>query len=245
MSFFNSMSVTVFLVVIGVIICAIIFSRYATGEKISSNLGKLDTMMAAATSSQVQSPMRSQEQPQQSQLYLTPSPPIHSHIQQITDSNDFKGDLFNYPYNRFDGRLGSIGSVRLDDYPIGEWRKVGILTSMDNDRVGGGGHGGGGHTGGHDGDHGSGWGSGGGSGGRDTIILNLYQRTISNYREIFEYSIQDKNGFVIPLTTRHNMMNYTRLEDGDVVDHIVGYENRGPFKVNIFNNSKFFFSRFI
>ena len=237
MGFLNSTYAILFLVCIGVIACVIILFR----EKSVSNLGKLDTMMAAATSSQPQ------HNPQTS-VHLTPSPPIHSSLHQITDSNDFKGDLFNYPYNRFDGRLGSIGSVRVDDYPIGEWRKVGILTSMSNSSLGGG------HTGGHTGGGGGGGGGGRGGGGggddrdgrgSDTIILNLYQRTISNYREIFEYSIQDKHGFVIPLTTKHNMMNYTRLEDGDIVDHIVGYDNKGPFKVNIFNNSKFFFSRFI
>lgn len=63
-------------------------------------------------------------------------------------------------------------------------------------------------------------------------IMNLYRRPIAPLQDLFEYMVQDKNGFVIPLK------NNKYLEDGDVINHIQGYESVGPWKCNIFVRNK-------
>lgn len=63
-------------------------------------------------------------------------------------------------------------------------------------------------------------------------VLNLYRRPIAPLQEIFEYSSQDKDGFITPL-------RYKRyLEDGDIIDSIIGKESKGRWKANIFVNDK-------
>lgn len=83
------------------------------------------------------------------------------------------------------------------------WEKMGILTLA---------HGSGGES------------SGGGP------ILNLYRRPIAPLQDLWDYSVQDKDGFVIPIHHR----GY--LENGDVVHHIPG--KPGTWKVHNFVNNK-------
>lgn len=67
---------------------------------------------------------------------------------------------------------------------------------------------------------------------KDTTIMNLYRRPIAPLQDLFEYSAQDKNGFIIPLKG----VNY--LEDGDTVATVPGKEILGPWKVNVYVNNK-------
>jgi len=64
-------------------------------------------------------------------------------------------------------------------------------------------------------------------------ILNLYARPISVfYDRHYEYSVEDKNSFFIPLGSK-----YTYLEDGDSIGDIPG--KSGLWKVNLFSDSKY------
>ncbi len=67
---------------------------------------------------------------------------------------------------------------------------------------------------------------------KDESIMNLYRRPIAPLQDLFEYSVQDKDGFVIPL------QNINFLEDGDTIKSIPGKEAKGPWKVNIYVNNK-------
>jgi len=67
---------------------------------------------------------------------------------------------------------------------------------------------------------------------KDTTIMNLYRKPIAPLQDLFEYSVQDKNGFIIPLKG----VNY--LEDGDTVASVPGKEALGPWKVNVYVNNK-------
>nr|QBK86527.1 MAG: hypothetical protein LCMAC102_03220 [Marseillevirus LCMAC102] len=67
---------------------------------------------------------------------------------------------------------------------------------------------------------------------KDESIMNLYRRPIAPLQDLFEYSVQDKDGFVIPL------QNINFLEDGDTIKSISGKESKGPWKVNIYVNNK-------
>lgn len=64
-------------------------------------------------------------------------------------------------------------------------------------------------------------------------ILNLYGRPIAPNQELYEYQVQDKNGFVIPLERT------SYLEDGDIIYHVMGKEKQGPWRANIFNINKY------
>ncbi len=68
----------------------------------------------------------------------------------------------------------------------------------------------------------------------DDTTLNLYKQSISGYQDWYQYSVQDKDGFIIPLPK-----NVTKLENGDVINDVVGKESKGPFKVNLFYENKF------
>lgn len=68
---------------------------------------------------------------------------------------------------------------------------------------------------------------------QEDSILNLFRRPIAPLQDLFEYTTQDKNGFVIPL--EHKSL----IEDGDIIDRVRGYENKGPWKANVFVNNKF------
>lgn len=66
-------------------------------------------------------------------------------------------------------------------------------------------------------------------------ILNLYRRPIAPLQDLWEYQVQDKDGFVIKLDTPRG--GY--LEDGDIVHHIIGKEELGPWRANIFVQNKY------
>lgn len=70
----------------------------------------------------------------------------------------------------------------------------------------------------------------------DDSILNLYQRDIAPYRDLYEYAAQDKNGFILPLNK-----NITYLEEGDIVDHVVGKDTEGPWKAHLFYRNKYIY----
>ena len=64
------------------------------------------------------------------------------------------------------------------------------------------------------------------------VILTLFKKTIDTDREIFEYKIKDDNkpgNFEIFLPTNI----YFRLEDGDEIPQITGYEEFSPFTVHL------------
>jgi len=61
-------------------------------------------------------------------------------------------------------------------------------------------------------------------------IMNVYRRPIAPVNNIFDYMAQDKDGFMIPVKRDY-------LDDGDVIDHIVG--KGGPWKVHIYVNNKY------
>lgn len=67
-------------------------------------------------------------------------------------------------------------------------------------------------------------------------ILNLYRRDIAPYRDLYEYSAQDKNGFIIPLSK-----SITYLENNDIVEHVTGKESKGPWKVSLFYENKYIY----
>lgn len=61
-------------------------------------------------------------------------------------------------------------------------------------------------------------------------LLNLYRRPIAPLQDLWEYQVQDKNGFVIKLENRY-------LENGDIIRHIVG--KPGEWKTHIFVQNKY------
>lgn len=63
-------------------------------------------------------------------------------------------------------------------------------------------------------------------------IFNLYRRPIAPLQDLFEYTVQDKNGFVIPLVQRF-------IENNDIIPNIRGYEGKGPWKADVFVNNKY------
>lgn len=65
----------------------------------------------------------------------------------------------------------------------------------------------------------------------DDTIMNLYRRPIAPLQDLWEYTVQDKNGFVVPLKSQY-------LEDGDIIKSVPGRESLGSWKVNIYNNNK-------
>jgi len=67
----------------------------------------------------------------------------------------------------------------------------------------------------------------------NNAILNLYRKPIAPLQDLFDYSVQDKNGFIIKLRG----INF--LEDGDVVPQVIGKETLGPWKVANFVKDKY------
>jgi len=64
-------------------------------------------------------------------------------------------------------------------------------------------------------------------------ILNLYRRPIAPGQDLWEYQVQDKDGFIIKLQqTRY-------LEDGDEVRHIIGKHGLGPWRVSMFVQNRY------
>jgi hypothetical protein len=64
-------------------------------------------------------------------------------------------------------------------------------------------------------------------------LLNLYRRAIAPVQDVWEYTVQDKNGFIIKLENRKF------IENGDVVDHVIG--KGGPFKAHVFVQNKYIY----
>jgi hypothetical protein len=64
-------------------------------------------------------------------------------------------------------------------------------------------------------------------------ILNLFRRPIAPGQNLWEYQVQDKNGFIIKLEqTRY-------LEDGDEIHHVIGKHGLGPWKAHIFVQNRY------
>jgi hypothetical protein len=116
---------------------------------------------------------------------------------------------FHRPYGPNSQQVGDVpffGSVNAyAPFPeiVNPWEKAGILTSTVIRK-----------------------------GGEDEI-LNLYRRPIAPLQDLWEYQVQDKNGFVIKLE------NVKYLENGDLVQHVIGKQGLGPWKVHIFVTNKY------
>jgi len=67
---------------------------------------------------------------------------------------------------------------------------------------------------------------------QDDTILELYRRPIAPLQDLFEYSIQDKNGFILQLRGKDF------LETGDIIPSVLGKESKGPWKVTQFIENK-------
>lgn len=67
----------------------------------------------------------------------------------------------------------------------------------------------------------------------DDTILELSRRDIAPYRDLYEYIARDKHGFVLKLPQN------IYLEDGDIVDTIVGKESKGTWKATLYNENKY------
>jgi hypothetical protein len=68
---------------------------------------------------------------------------------------------------------------------------------------------------------------------KENAILNLYRRAIAPAQNLWEYQVQDKNGFVISLR------NVKYVEDGDLIEQIPGKAGMGPWKVHDFVQDKY------
>ena len=69
--------------------------------------------------------------------------------------------------------------------------------------------------------------------GKKDEILNLFRRPIAPVQDVWEYQVQDKNGFIIKLE------GVRYLEDGDIVPHVIGKSGLGPWKAHIFVQNKY------
>ena len=86
------------------------------------------------------------------------------------------------------------------------WEKAGILTATHS------------HSHGHS---------------QKNEILNLYRRPIAPMQDLWEYQVQDKDGYVIKL----DRVKY--LEDGDLIHDIIGKQGLGPWRAHVFVNNKY------
>ena len=66
----------------------------------------------------------------------------------------------------------------------------------------------------------------------NNAIMNIFRRQIAPLQDLFEYSVQDKNGFVVPLKE-------TYLEDGDIIHSVPGRESLGKWKFNDYLKYKY------
>lgn len=69
---------------------------------------------------------------------------------------------------------------------------------------------------------------------RDDTLLNLFRRPIAPGQDLWEYAVQDKDGFIVPFQNR-----ITYLEDGDIIDSVLGKENKGRWRANIFSDNRY------
>lgn len=68
---------------------------------------------------------------------------------------------------------------------------------------------------------------------KENAILNLYRRPIAPAQNLWEYQVQDKNGFVISLR------NVKYVENGDQIESIPGKAGLGPWVVHDFVQDKY------
>ena len=68
---------------------------------------------------------------------------------------------------------------------------------------------------------------------KDDQILNLYRRPIAPLQDLWEYQVQDKDGFVIKLVG----VNY--IDNGDIIQHVIGKNGLGPWKAHLFVENKY------
>jgi hypothetical protein len=64
-------------------------------------------------------------------------------------------------------------------------------------------------------------------------ILNLFRRPIAPLQDLWQYSVQDKDNFIIQLR-EHKL-----IENGDIIPPIVGKEKYGAWKATIFVQNKY------
>ena len=67
----------------------------------------------------------------------------------------------------------------------------------------------------------------------DNTIMNIYRRPIAPLQDLYEYAVQDKDGFIVPL------VGIAYLENGDIIKSVPGRESLGPWKVNIYVTNKY------
>lgn len=63
-------------------------------------------------------------------------------------------------------------------------------------------------------------------------LLNLFRRAIAPVQDVWEYQVQDKNGFIIKLPQSF-------INDGDTIPHVIGKDGVGPWKAHIFVRNKY------
>lgn len=64
------------------------------------------------------------------------------------------------------------------------------------------------------------------------VILNLFRRPIAPLHEVWEYRVEDRDGFFIELPMQKE------LRDGDEIPTILGKGDLGPWKVSLFVKNK-------
>jgi hypothetical protein len=64
-------------------------------------------------------------------------------------------------------------------------------------------------------------------------LLNLYVHPVLPSQDIWEYYVEDKDGFIIKLDTTKE------IRDGDIINAVPGKQGLGPWKVYIFATSSY------
>lgn len=116
--------------------------------------------------------------------------------------NDISRNRRYYDNNRRDKLYyGSVNTFAPKPELISDWEKIGIVTLTPLDTVN-----------------------------TNNNIMNLYRRPIAPAQDLWEYSVQDHNGFIIKLE------NTRYLENDDIINNIIG--KIGSWKVQMFNQNK-------
>lgn len=64
-------------------------------------------------------------------------------------------------------------------------------------------------------------------------IMNVYRKAIAPIQDVYQYVVQDKDGFVIPLK------NVTYMQNGDIIKSVIGKENKGEWQYVDVNQNKY------
>jgi hypothetical protein len=64
------------------------------------------------------------------------------------------------------------------------------------------------------------------------ILLNLFRRPIAPSQDLWEYQVEDKDGFIIKLENKY-------IEDGTIVRDVLGKADMGPWVAHIFVQNKY------